>query len=713
MKALTSSTLFVVLVCSATLFSGRLWSQAVTYPPARKDTTVDNFHGTMVADPYRWMEDESSPELKAWIEAQNALTEAYLGQIPFRQKIRERLEELWNYPRFSPPRKKGNTYFTSKNEGLQNQSVVYAQTQLGGASTIVIDPNTLSNDGTVAISGMAFSDDGTLLAYGLSRSGSDWQEIRIRDLRTGKDFDEVIRFCKFAGVAWTKDNQGFYYNRYPDPSTVPAGEQSYNNKVYWHTLGTSQAEDRLVYERPDARELGFSPSLTEDGRYLVLTVWHGSSPKNRIYYRRADSQGDFLRLLDEADASYDFLGNVGSVLYFRTDLGAPRGRIIAIDVERPEPTNWKEILPQTSDVLSTAVAAGNRLVVSYLRDVQHVLHVYTMEGAFVREIPLPAPGTVGGITGSMKDTEMFFAFTSFLYPATIYRYDVASAELSTLYPPAPTFDATAYETRQIFYPSKDGTRIPMFLTYRKGLRLDGSNPVLLNGYGGFNISMLPSFSASRLVWLENGGIYALANLRGGGEYGEEWHSAGMLGKKQTVFDDFIAAAEWLVAEKYSTPSRIGIIGGSNGGLLVAACMLQRPDAFGAVICQVPVTDMLRYHKFTVGRFWTVEYGNAEASAEQFAFLAAYSPLHNVRRGVAYPATLITTADHDDRVVPAHAMKFAATLQARDAGINPILLRVETKAGHGGGKPVSKAIEETTDIYAFLMHRFGMTFSATR
>lgn len=696
------------LVLFITLFAvSFINAQNFKYPPARTVNTVDDFHGTKVADPYRWMENEEDPELKQWIEEQNALTSGYLQGVPARDVFKKRLTELWNYPRFSVPFRRGNRYFFSKNDGLQNQSVVYMQEGLTGDPRVVIDPNTLSEDGTVALTNQAYTKDGTLFAYGLSKSGSDWQEIRIRNLETGKDYEEVIRWCKFASIAWSHDKRGFFYNRFPDPSTVPKEEQSFNVKVYWHELGTPQAADRLVYERPDAKELGFSPFVTDDGRYLVLVVWKGTDPVNRVYYREMGNSGDFVRLLDAADARYSYIENTGSVFYFNTNLDAPRGRIIAIDVKNPDRRNWKEIIPQQPEPISFAAVINEQFVVAYLKDARHELKIFTMDGKPVREIALPTIGTIAGLSGEREDTEMFFGFTSFLYPTTVFRYDFKSHQSTPFWKSELKFDPSGYETRQVFYPSKDGTRIPMFLTHKRGIKMDGMNPTLLYGYGGFNASQLPFFSVARLAWIEQGGVFAVANLRGGSEYGEEWHRAGMLEKKQNVFDDFISAAEWLIRNKYTSTPRLAIQGGSNGGLLVAACMLQRPDLFGAVVCQVPVADMLRYHRFTVGRYWTGEYGNAEENPEHFKFLIAYSPLHNVKKGTAYPATMITTADHDDRVVPAHSMKLAATLQANDAGKNPILLRVETKAGHGGGKPVSKVIEELSDIYAFLMKTLGM------
>ncbi|MBI4418070.1 MAG: S9 family peptidase [Ignavibacteriales bacterium] len=677
-------------------------AQNFHYPRARTVDVVDNFHGTTVADPYRWMEQEDDPELKAWIEKQNELTFGYVRNIPARERFKERLQALWNYPRYSVPFRRGKRTFFSKNDGLQNQSVLYMQDGLDGEARVVIDPNKLSDDGTIALGSQSYTRDGSLLAYGLSKSGSDWQEIRVRDLNTGRDYDEVLQWCKFAALAWTHDNRGFFYNRFPDPATTAKEEQSYNMKVYWHELGKPQLTDRLVYERLDAKELGFHPFITDDGQYLVLHVWKGTDTENRIYYRETAGTGNFVRLLDEADAAYQFIENIGPVFYFNTTLEAPRGRIIAIDVNKPARQHWKEIIPQQSEPIAFARVINDQFVVAYLKDARHDLRIFTVDGKPVREISLPTVGTIAGISGERKDTMMFFGFTSFLYPTTIFQYDFKSNQTALFRKSELKFDPSGYETKQVFYQSKDGTRIPMFLTHKRGLVLDGTNPTLLFGYGGFNAELLPSFSVSRIAWLEQGGVFAVANLRGGGEYGEEWHRAGMLEKKQNVFDDFIAAAEWLIANKYTKSSRLAIQGGSNGGLLVAASMLQRPDLFGAVVCQVPVADMLRYHRFTIGRYWTGEYGNAETNPEHFKFMIKYSPLHNVKKGVAYPPTIITTADHDDRVVPAHSMKFAATLQANDAGKNPILLRVETKAGHGGGKPISKLIEELADVLAFVV-----------
>lgn len=671
------------------------------FPHARKAPTIDVYHGVLVGDPYRWLEDPDSAETRAWVAQQNMRTSTYLASYPGRDEIKKRLTNLMNYPRYSVPRKKVR-YFFWKNEGLQNQSVLYVKKTLKDSPRVVINPNLLSADGTVAVTTTAVSEDGRLLAYGLSRGGSDEQEVKIRNIDSGRDFVETLKWCRFTSIAWKHDSTGFFYNRFPDPNTVAAEDRTNYNRVYFHALNTSQSQDELIYERPDNKELGFAPIVTEDGQYLILDVYHGTDPKNRIYYRPVDSAAGFVKLLDAADARYDFVGNVGSVFYFNTDLDAPRGNIIAIDTRSPLPSHWRIILPEVKDVIDYVALINNHFVVAYMHDVHHLLKIYNLDGAFVREIPLPTLGTVSSLSGRQHDTEMFFSFSSFLYPKTNYRYDFSTEKLDVFQKPKIDFDPSGYQTKQVFCYSRDGTRVPIFITHKKGISLDGSNPTLLYGYGGFNISRKPRFSTSNLVWLEHGGIYAVANIRGGGEYGKAWHEAGMLDKKQNVFDDFIAAADWLIRNNYTSGKKLAIKGGSNGGLLVAACMLQRPRLFGAVVCQVPVTDMLRYHKFTVGRYWIPEYGNAEADKKQFEYLYAYSPLHNVKLGFDNPPIFVTSADTDDRVVPSHAKKFVATLQERSAGINPILLRVETKAGHGGGKPTSKVIEEQADIYAFLL-----------
>lgn len=677
------------------------------YPPTKKVDIVDNYHGTEVADPYRWLEDADGEDTRQWVEAQNTITFGYLRSGSTYKKVEQRFTEIYNYPKYSAPSKRGKRYFFYKNDGLQNQSVLYTQTALNAEAQVVIDPNTLSEDGTVALTGAAFTPDGSLMAYALSSGGSDRKEYRIRDVETGQDYDEVIQWCKFTSVAWKHDNTGFFYNRFPEPGTVAKEDENNYNRVYWHKLGTTQSDDKLIYEDPQNKELGFSPFITDDGKYLLLYVWKGTDPKNRIYYREVNSNKPFINLLDEADASYSPFHNVGSFFYIKTDLDAPRGRVIGIDLTRPQRDYWQEIIPEQSDVLDYVKVVNNQIITAYMHDAHHQLKIFDLSGTFVREIELPTIGSVVGLSGQYDDTEMFVTFTSFTYPPTIFRYDFTSNEFSTFRRSEVKFDPEEYETKQVFYESKDGTRVPLFIIHKKGIKQDGKNPTLLYGYGGFNISLTPSFSAARILWLERGGVFALANLRGGSEYGEEWHLAGMLENKQNVFDDFIAAGEWLIANQYTNPQRLAINGGSNGGLLVAACMLQRPELFGAVVCQVPVIDMLRYHKFTVGRYWIPEYGNAEADADHFRFMFAYSPLHNVKENVDYPPILITSADTDDRVVPMHAKKFAATLQEKYQGNNPILLRVETKAGHGAGKPTTKVIEEVSDIYTFLFKTFKM------
>ena len=673
-------------------------------------TVIDDYHGTKVPDPYRWLEDPESDETMAWVEKQNCRTHEFLKPVPAREQLKSRLEELFDFPKYSAPYRKGdNRYFFMKNDGLQNQFVFYMQEGLNGTPKVIIDPNKLSDDGTVALTNRAVSVDGTLVAYGLSYHGSDWQEIRIRDIDSGCDYDEVITRCRHARVAWKHDNSGFFYDRFPDPETVPEEDRYCHVRVYWHQLGTPQSEDKLVYKRPDAKELGFASLITDDGCYLVLYVYHGTDTKNRIYYREVDDTGPFVRLLDEADAMYSPIGNVENVFYFETDLAAPRGRIVAIDIRKPGKEHWREIVPEQEDVLSNAVMVNNQLVATYLHHAHHRLKVLDLDGAFVREIDLPALGTTAPFTGKREHTETFIMFTSFLFPTSIYRYDFTADEMTLFQGPEIDFDPSAFETKQVFYRSKDGTRVPMFITHRKGLILDGSNPVSLTGYGGFRISLTPHFSISQVVWMEQGGVFAVANLRGGGEYGEDWHQAGMLEKKQNVFDDFIAASEWLIDNGYTTSRRLAISGGSNGGLLVAACLVQRPELFGAVLCSVPVIDMLRYHLFSIGRYWIGEYGNAEENQEHFTFLYSYSPLHNIREGSVFPPTLIMTADTDDRVVPAHGKKFAAALQDVCSGDGPILLRVETKAGHGVGKPITKIIDEICERQAFLFRVFGLTY----
>jgi prolyl oligopeptidase len=703
---LVLTMLAAALVVSGVL--GAVYAGNYKYPPAHKVDVTDDYHGTRVADPYRWLEDPDAQDTREWVAAENALTRKYVDSYAGRDKIAKWLTNIWNYPRYSLPYKHGGRYFFSKNDGLQNQSVIYMQESLDGEARLVIDPNKLSEDGTIALNSEEYSYDGKLFAYGLSKSGSDWQEIHVRNVDTGEDFDEVLEWCKFSSIAWKHDNSGFYYNRFPKEGEVPEEDRNFYNKVYWHRVGTPQSQDVLVYEDPQNKEYAFYPGITDDGKYLILTVYHGTDERNGILYREVEDDGEFTKLLDLHEARYSFIDNFGSTWYVRTTLDAPRGRIIAIDVDNPERERWNEIIPQSEDVIDAVTMVDNKLVVVYMRDAHNRIALFDKDGKKAGGVEMPTIGSVWGLSGKRKDKEMFFGFTSYVYPTTAFRYDFGKNKLSVFRKPEIDFDASDYVTEQYFYNSKDGTRGPRFVTYMKGLEKNGQNPCWLYGYGGFNISMTPYFTASRLLWLEMGGVYVVANIRGGEEYGEEWHQEGILGNKQNVFDDFIAAAEYLIAEGWTSTPKLLISGASNGGLLVAACMTQRPELFGAVVCRVPVADMLRYHKFTIGRYWVSDYGNAEENPEHFEFLYKYSPLHNVVEGTTYPPTLITSADTDDRVVPAHAKKFAATLQAADSGHNPILLRVETKAGHGGGKPMTKVIDEYADVYSFVFKTMGIS-----
>jgi prolyl oligopeptidase len=678
------------------------------YPKAKTVDQVDDYHGTKVADPYRWLEDTDSAETHDWVEAENKLTFSYLEKIPYRGAIRDRLLKLWNYERFTVPELHGGRYFYQHNNGLQNQNVLLVAEALNAEPRVLLDPNTLSSDGTVALAGTAVTDDGKLMACATAVSGSDWTEWHVRDVDTGKDLPDLIKWVKFSGASWTKDNRGFYYSRFDEPKEGHSlRDANYFQKLYYHVLGTPQADDKLIYERPDNKELGFGAGVTDDGHYLIIFVWQGTSPKNRIYYKDlTQPDSPIIKLLDEADASYNVLDNDGPVFWIQTDLDAPRGRLIAIDTRHPERANWKTVVAQGADKLEAASVVSNLFLLSYLKDARAEVRAYDLTGKFVRNVDLPGIGTSTGFGGKRTDKETFYSFTSFISPTTIYRYDPVTGKSSVFRQPNVDFDPAKYETKQVFYNSKDGTRIPMFLTYKRGLKLDGQNPTLLYAYGGFDISLTPFFSVPNVVWLEMGGIYAQPNLRGGGEYGEDWHLAGTKAKKQNVFDDFIAAAEWLIANKYTSTPKLAIRGGSNGGLLIGACLTQRPDLYGATLPEVGVMDMLRFQKFTIGWGWTSDYGSSD-NPEDFKALYAYSPLHNLKPGTKYPPTMISTADHDDRVMPAHSFKFAATMQADQAGPAPVLIRVETKAGHGAGKPITKIIDETADAWAFVAHNLNM------
>ncbi len=663
----TQISLFSSLVLGLVLLGCAQHKAHLQYPAARSTNQVDVYHGVTVVDPYRWLEDDNSAETKAWVEAQNKVTFDYLAQIPQRDAIKQRLTKLWNYERYGVPFKEGGRYFYSKNDGLQNQSVFYTLPALGSEPKVLLDPNKLSTDGTVALAGLSPSDNGNLLAYGLSGSGSDWQEWKVRDIETGKDLDDHLKWVKFSSASWTKDSRGFYYSRYDEPTEAEKMTRvNYFQKLFYHRLGTPQAQDKLVYQRPDHKDWGFGGQVTEDGHYLIINVSQGTAPQNRVFYQDlTQPDAPVVELLNEFDALYDFVDNDGPVFWFRTDLKASRGRLIAIDITKPQRENWRELIPQAAETLTGVATLNNSFVCTFLKDAHSQVKVFSLDGTFLHEIQLPGIGSVGGFGGKRKDTETFYSFTSYTAPGTIYRYDLAKRTSEVFREPKVDFNPANYETKQVFYASK-----------------------------------------ANLVWMEMGGVYAVPNLRGGGEYGEDWHQGGMKLRKQNVFDDFISAGEWLIANKYTSSKKLAISGGSNGGLLVGACETQRPDLFAACLPAVGVMDMLRFSKFTIGWAWTSDYGSPENS-DEFKALRAYSPLHNIRPGTKYPATMVTTGDHDDRVVPAHSFKFAAALQAAQAGPAPTLIRIETKAGHGAGKPTSKIIDEAADKMAFLVKTLHM------
>ncbi|MCB0755478.1 MAG: S9 family peptidase [Flavobacteriales bacterium] len=675
---------------------------AFNYPETRKDTTVvDDYFGTKVADPYRWLEDDNSEETADWVKRQNELTFGYLKTLPQRDKIRKRLETLYNYERYGTPFKKAGKFFFFKNDGMQDQSVLYVQDSLETEPKVLIDPNTLSEDGTVALGGTSVSKDGKYMAYQLAASGSDWNEIHLLDLETGEALEEVIQWVKFSGVSW-KGN-GFFYSRYdaPDEAKAYSGKNEFH-KVYYHELGTSQAEDELIYwnEKEPLRNYYAWTPYTED----CIVIFESQSTSGVQLYYKADGDADFKQIAESFDFEYSLLDHKDGKLLASTNNGAPNYRVVEIDVKNPAPADWKEIIVEKDEVLEGVELAGGKLVASYLKDVAAQMNIHELDGTFIRSIDFPAKGTAS-FNGNREDEVAFYSFTSFTYPTTIFKYNVATGESELFKEPAIDFDADKYEVKQVFYPSKDGTKIPMFIVHKKGLELNGSNPCLLYGYGGFNISIKPDFRASRLVFLENGGIYAQANMRGGGEYGEEWHEAGTKLKKQNVFDDFIAGAEYLISEGYTNSDHLAISGRSNGGLLVGACMTQRPDLYKVCLPAVGVQDMLRFHKFTIGWAWTGDYGSSD-NEDEFKALYAYSPLHNVKKQ-AYPATLVTTADHDDRVVPAHSFKFISELQEKQTGDQPVMIRIDVDAGHGAGKPLSKQLDEGTDIWAFVFEHLGV------
>jgi prolyl oligopeptidase len=680
---------------------------ALQYPESQRVEHVDNYHGVEVPDPYRWLEDLDADETKAWVAAQQSLTQDYLGKLEQRDAIAKRLTALWNYERFGVPRREGKRYIISRNDGLQNQEVLYTLDSLDAEPKLLLDPNTLSKDGTVALSGEAFTHDGSLMAWGVSASGSDWQTWRVRDVATGKDLPDTIEWVKFGVPSWARDGKGFFYERYDAPAGGNELEQvNDNQKVWYHELGDPQSKDTLVYARPDEPKWGFSSKVTEDGRYLVITVNLGTDPKKNIFFQDLKAKGKrkTVELLTGFEAKYTFVGNDGPRFWFVTDKGAPRGAVVEIDVRKKG--SAKVLIPEQVETLQSVALVGERFVLSYLSNAHAKVSVHELDGKHERDVALPGLGSVNGFTGQRRDTETFFSYQSFATPAEIHRLDMQTGKVEAYKKPKVAFDPDAFEVEQVFYESRDGTKVPMFVAHRKGLEKNGDNPTYLYGYGGFNVPLTPSFSVPDLVWMEMGGVFAMPNLRGGGEFGEEWHEAGTKLVKQNVFDDFIAAAEWLVKEKYTSPDKLAIGGRSNGGLLVGASMTQRPDLFAAALPGVGVMDMLRFNKFTIGWAWESDYGSPEDPA-QFKALFAYSPYHNLKKGTRYPATMVYTADHDDRVVPAHSYKFAAALQWAHEGERPVLIRIDSKAGHGRGKPTAKKIEEWTDLWAFLVENLGM------
>ena len=691
-------------------------AQRLEYPVSKKGDVVDDYHGTAIADPFRWMEELGSSDTKAWIAAQNRLTSSYLEKLPHREMLKKRITELWDYPKVSLPVREGGRLFYRKNSGLQKQSVLYMRRSIAGQPTVVIDPNTLSPDGSMALFGYTASPDGKLLVYALSEGGADWQTLHVRDLATKRDLRDSVRWVRFSSVEWTNDGKGFFYSRYPEPPRGKKLEAALTgHALYYHRIGTRQSQDKLIYQRKDLPTWLTFGEVTEDGRYLVIFLTRGADPRNRLYVAEL---GDPMEpnisarvrpLIEADDAEYSFFGNAGTTFFVRSDKDAPNRKVISFDVRDPAPEKWQTILPESRNALENVAMSGGRIAAQYLVDVKSDVKLFDVRGRETETIALPGVGSVFGLSGRYDTPELYYSFTSPLYPTTVFRYDRTTKRSIPFEAAAPKFDATAYETKQLWATSKDGTRIPYFVTARQGLRLDGTNPTLLYGYGGFSISITPSFRSDVLAWLELGGVYVTANMRGGAEYGEVWHRAGMLEKKQNVFDDFIAVAEALVRDRYTSPEHLAINGGSNGGLLVGAAMTQRPELFAVALPAVGVLDMLRYDKFTGGALWVSEYGSP-ADTAAFKYLRAYSPLHNVRQGICYPATLVTTSDHDDRVVPSHSYKYTAVMQEAQRCDKPILIRVETMTSHGY-RPTDKRIAELADQWAFAVENTGMKVGA--
>lgn len=688
--------------------TGKVATPATSYPAVRADALVETLHGVPVADPYRHLE-QNTPETEAWVAAERQYGKQFLDAIPNKQAVVGRITELWNYEKISAPFIRGNFTFFYRNDGLQAQSVLYVKNHQG-QQRVLLDPNQFSTNGTAALSGVSVSNDGNTLAYGVSQAGSDWQQWHFMDVKTGDELTDKLQWIKFSAAVWDHDNQGVFYARYDAPEGGNAmADVNFNQKVYFHKLGTPQADDVLIYQRPQNKDWGFGIEVSDDGNYLLLSVSQGTDSRNRFFYKPLNVTSEMIELLPDLEAEYSFIGNDKTVFYFKTDLDAPNGKVIAIDTRHPQKANWQTIIPESTDPIKNVAILNDHLVVSSLHDVLGNMAIYSMSGDKRQDVTMPGQGTVVGPFAKAKDDYFYYSYNSYIQPETIYKFDFKTGESSLYDQPKVAFDPHNYISEQVFYQSKDGTRVPMLISYKKGLSKNGNNPTLLYAYGGFAISMTPRFSAANIAWMDLGGIYAVPNLRGGAEYGESWHQAGMFDKKQNVFDDYFAAAEYLISQGYTNKTKLGAYGRSNGGLLMGAAVTQRPDLFAAVLPAVGVLDMLRFQKFTIGWAWTSEYGSAD-NAEQFPALLAYSPYHNVK-AQAYPATMVMTADHDDRVVPAHSFKFAAMLQAKQQGSAPIIMRIEHNAGHGAGKPTAMKIDEAADIFDFLWQAFGLTLPA--
>ncbi len=705
-KFLPIILLLLIFACSKTKdMTVKEETSLMKYPKTARGAVVDTYFGTNVADPYRWLEDDRSKETDVWVDAQNNVTFEYLNKIPFRAAYKARLEKLWNYEKFSAPFKEGEFTYFYKNNGLQNQFVLWREKK-GMAADVFLDPNTFSKDGTTSLAGINFSKDGSKVAYQISEGGSDWRKVIIMDAISKKILEDTLFDVKFSGLSW-KGNEGFYYSSYDKPKGSELSAKTDQHKLYYHKLGTKQKEDKVIFgDNIKRRYVG--GNVSDDDRYLFITASNATYGNELYMLDLKDTNSKLITIQDHFNNDTDVIENDGTKLYIFTDVNAPNRKVVSVEASSPKADNWKDFIPETENVLNISTGCGY-FFASYMKDALSLVKQYDYSGKFVRDLVLPGVGTASIGDAKKSEMEMFFSFTNYITPGSIYKFNPASGESKVFVKPNIDFDPSKYESKQVFYNSKDGTKVPMIITHKKGLKLDGTNPTILYGYGGFNISLTPSFSIGNAVWLEQGGIYAVPNLRGGGEYGKKWHVAGTQLQKQNVFDDFISAAEYLIKNKYTSSSNLAISGGSNGGLLVGACLTQRPELFKVALPAVGVLDMLRYHTFTAGAGWAFDYGTAEQSEEMFKYLKNYSPVHNVKKGVHYPATMVTTADHDDRVVPAHSYKFIAELQKNHVGANPVLIRIDKSAGHGAGKPTSKTIEEATDRYCFALYNMGKSF----